>query len=462
MRLAWRVLVATVAAIGLLAAPARAQDIADQLRAVPGVTSLQEGTAPAGYRFFVMTFRQPADHTRPSGPAFDQRITLLHRDASRPMVLYTSGYNVSTGPSRSEPTRLVDGNQLSVEQRFFTPSRPEPADWSKLEIWQAATDHHRLVQAFRTVYAGKWLSTGASKGGMTSVYHRRYYPGDVNGTIAYVAPNDAINAEDSRYTRFFRTVGTPECRAALLAVQRAALGPKRAELLARLQATAAEQGLTFEHTIGTADRSLELTVLDTPWAFWQYGSQDLCATVPPASASADALYDWIDGVAGWTFYTDEGIAPYIPYYFQAGTQLGFPLPSFRDLRGLTRYPGLYEPRAIVPRELPMRFEPLRMLDVDLWVRLKGSRLLFVYGGADPWGSEPFQLSPLTRDSLWYEVPGGNHGSNIAALTPAQQVTATAAVQRWAGATPAPQARSLAPAAVPGLDDNPGLDRRPPF
>src|SRR5687768_3188655 len=83
----------------------------------------------------------------------------------------------------SEPTRLIDGNQISVEQRYFTPSRPSPTNWERqLTIWQAATDHHRIVRALKAIYAQQWVSTGASKGGMTSVYHRRFYPDDVAGT----------------------------------------------------------------------------------------------------------------------------------------------------------------------------------------------------------------------------------------------------------------------------------------
>jgi hypothetical protein len=460
-----RALVGIVVGIGLSAGTAHAQteDIAAQLRAVPGVTSLREDPAPAGYRFFNLTFRQPADHRRPSAGSFDQRITILHRSTDRPMVLYTGGYNVRTTPSRSEPTQIVDGNQLSVEQRFFTPSRPEPADWSDLNIWQAATDHHRLVEALEPIYGGRWISTGGSKGGMASVYHRRFYPDDIDGTVAYVAPNDAVNFEDSAYTRFFQTVGTdPACRAALIALQREALGPRRAELLQRWKATAAANELTFSRTVGTADRSLELSVLDTPWAFWQYLTQADCPTVPPPTASTDELYAFIDGVVSFAFYTDQGLEPYIPYYFQAGTQLGWPMPSFRHLRGLLRYPGLYEPRAIVPRELPMHFQPLRMLDIDLWVRLRGSELLFVYGENDPWGAEPFQISPWTRDSYWYEADGGNHGSNISRLTRSEQLVARAAVQRWAGVAAGPQARS-AQRYIPELDDyNPGLDRSLPF
>jgi PS-10 peptidase S37 len=459
-----RVLVVALVAVGLMAgtAHAQAEDIAERLRAVPGVTSLREGTAPTGYRFFSLTFRQPADHRHPSAGSFDQRITILHRDAARPMVLYTGGYNVNPNPTRSEPTRLVDGNQLSVEQRFFTPSRPQPADWSDLNIWQAATDHHLLVEALEPIYGGAWLSTGGSKGGMASIYHRRFYPDDVDGTVAYVAPNDPVNFEDSAYTRFFRTVGDATCRDALVALQREALGRRRAELLARWQATAAAAGLTFSRTIGTADRSLELSVLDTPWAFWQYLTEADCPSVPPPTASTDAIYAFIDSVVSFAFYTDQGLDPYVPYYFQAGTQLGWPEPSFRHLRGLTRYPGLYEPRAVVPRELPMRFEPLRMLDINLWVRLQGSRLLFVYGENDPWGAEPFRISPWTRDSYWYEVDGGNHGSNISQLEPSERMLATEAVQRWAGVAADAQARS-APRYIPELDDyNPGLDRGLPF
>ena len=456
------VLAAIAVTLAMLGAPAVAAaqsgDIADQLRTIPGMSIIEERTAPAPYRFFVLSYEQPADHRNPLAGSFQQRFTLLHKDTARPMVLHTSGYNVRISATRSEPARLVDGNQISVEQRFFSPSRPSPADWSTLDIWQAATDHHRLVDALDDVYSQRWLSTGASKGGMTSVYHRRFYPDDVDGTIAYVAPNDAVNAEDSAYTAFFEDVGTPACRAALTALEREALGPRRDALLERLTATAAAEGWTFAKTIGTADRALEMSVLDTAWAFWQYSGAANCANVPGPDASTDAVYAFIDGVVSFGFYTDQGLEPYIPYYFQAGTQLGYPVPSFERLDGLLRYRGLYQPRAVVPRELPMRFEPQRMRDVDEWVRLQGSELLFVYGENDPWGAEAFELGQRTRDSYWYEAAGANHGANIAQLTAAEQAEATAALRRWAGLA---AATTAAAPRVAALDrHNEALDRRP--
>ncbi|RKG72625.1 hypothetical protein D7W79_27810, partial [Corallococcus exercitus] len=100
-------------------------DILVRLRAVPGLT-VQENpngaNVPAGYRFFILKYNQPSDHAHPECQRFEQRVTLLHKADASPMVLSTSGYNVSTGTGRSEPTQLLAANQLAVEHRFFPPS----------------------------------------------------------------------------------------------------------------------------------------------------------------------------------------------------------------------------------------------------------------------------------------------------------------------------------------------------
>src|SRR5690348_9046567 len=123
-----------------VAAPAAAADnLLDRLRAIPGLTVVSE-QQPTGYRFFVLTYRQPADHRHPGRGTYEQRLTLLHRSVDAPVVLATGGYGLAANPApgRTEPTRLLDANQVSVEHRFFTPSRPAPADWSDLTIWQEA------------------------------------------------------------------------------------------------------------------------------------------------------------------------------------------------------------------------------------------------------------------------------------------------------------------------------------
>jgi hypothetical protein len=428
-------MVAILASLLVVLSPAtaaRAADdpLLDQLKAVPGLSVVSD-TQGADYRFFVLTYRQPADHRHPERGTFEQRLTLLHRSSAAPTVLYTNGYGLAAAPraTETEPTRLLVANQVSVEHRFFTPSRPAPADWSDLDIWQEATDEHRIVTALKGVYSGRWIQTGASKGGMTSVYHRRFYPGDVDGVVAYVAPDDVINPIDGAYDRFFDTVGTASCRAALDDVQREALR-RRDRLVARLRADAAANGWTFGGSIGTADRSFEMTVLDTVWAFWQYSSAADCVTVPARTATDEQLYGWIDAVAGWSFYTDQGLAPYWPYYYQAAGQLGWPSLRFDHLRGLRDYPGLYTANSSLPPELRRRHDPVPMIDVDLWVRTASERMLFVYGENDPWSAERF--TPSGRDSALYVAPGANHGANISRLSAADAAEATAALRRWAG------------------------------
>ncbi|MFJ2114537.1 MULTISPECIES: S28 family serine protease [unclassified Streptomyces] len=407
-------------------------DIKDRILAIPGMSLVQEKPY-TGYRYFVLNYTQPVDHRNPSKGTFQQRITLLHKDTSRPTVFFTSGYGLSTNPSRSEPTRIVDGNQVSMEYRFFTPSRPQPADWSKLTIWQAASDQHRIHTALKGIYSAKWLATGGSKGGMTATYYKRFYPGDMDGVVAYVAPNDVVDKEDSAYDRFFETVGTKECRDRLTTVQREAL--IRREPLEKKYAEWAEaEGATFT-TIGSLDKAYEAVVLDFAWAFWQYGLADDCATMPPATASDQEIFDIVDAVSGFSAPTDQNLATYTPYYYQAGTELGSPAIELPHLGSLSRY-GYPSPRSFVPRDIPMKFTPRAMPDIDRWVRHHANQMLFVYGQNDPWGAEPFRLGRGAKDSYVYVAPGANHGANVAGLVEDQRAKATASILEWAGVAPA--------------------------
>nr|WSY54742.1 aminopeptidase [Streptomyces sp. NBC_00886] len=435
----------STAGVATAAQTGQATDIKDQLLAIPGMSLVQEKPY-TGYRYFVLNYTQPIDHRHPSKGTFQQRITVLHKDVSRPTVFYTSGYNVSTTPSRSEPTRIADANQVSLEYRYFTPSRPEPADWSKLDIWQAASDQHRVFKALKSIYTKNWIATGGSKGGMTATYFERFYPHDMDGVVAYVAPNDVVNNEDSSYDRFFTKVGTKECRDRLDAVQREAL-VRREPLEKKYAAYAAENDFTFT-TVGSLDKAYEAVVLDYVWGFWQYSLLSDCDTIPANAATAtdDEIWTSVDTISGFSFYTDQGLAPYTPYYYQAGTQLGAPTIQFPYIeRKYLRY-GYQPPRDFVPRSIPMKFRPTAMRDVDSWVRHHADHMLFVYGQNDPWGAERFAVGKGSKDSYVFTAPGLNHGANVAALTADQKALATARILAWAG-VPAPttaQARPLAP------------------
>lgn len=449
-------------------APDAEGDILDRVRSLRGVTSVTEAAAPAGYRFFKITFRQPVDHRHPEAGTFEQRLTLLHKDTSRPMVMYTSGYNVSQNPSRSEPTQIVDGNQLSMEYRFFEPSIPDSPDWPRqLTIWQAASDQHRIIRAFQRIYRESWITTGGSKGGMTATYHRRFFPDDVDGTVPYVAPNDVDNDHDA-YNEFLANVGTdPQCRAALTAVQRRILGPDRAWFLERTRADAEATGDTWE-VLGSLDRGMETAVVDLHFTFWQYSPQSACADVPGPEATNEEVWAWTQGVVPLTGYLDQGLLGTLAYYYQAAYQLGWYEAYEAPLADVLQHPGGWGGANFVPDELkPIAFDRRAMADIDRWVRTRSTEMLYVYGGNDPWGAEAFECGrrAVQRECSVHVVAGGTHGARIAQLPAAERLAATAQILAWAGLGPDDRAaKEVAadgrPAHVPGLDRRPDYLRPP--
>lgn len=405
-------------------------NIDDFLATVPGLTFEERQTDYPGYRLFVLYYVQPVDHNDPNGRTFVQRIILHHIDRAAPMILYTSGYYLFGLDYLSELGTAMSANQVSTEQRFFGQSVPDGLtadDWQYVTIAQAAADHHRIVQALAPYYNGIWLSTGHSKGGMTSIYHRRFYPDDVDATVAYVAPI-SFGAPDARYEGFFDTVGTQTCRDALTAIQREAL-TRFSTLLPMAQAEAQQNGLTFDRAGGQA-AAFEGDIAGMNWSFWQYYGQ--CDSIPATTATDQQLYDFVSTVGGIGI-DDDSIGRLQTYYYQAEEQLGYPAVPTTGVDDLLQYQdvtGDYLPAGTSPTY----DDATAMDDIDQWVKNDAERIMFVYGGADPWYAGAFDPGNAA-DTHLYVVPGGNHGSLIADLPAADKTDALDVIERWTGVRP---------------------------
>jgi len=420
-------------------------DIADALRATPGIANVVEvASTVTGTRFFRFTLAQAVDHTVNGGPTFSQTLTLLYRSRTAPVVLATTGYAISLNPSQGEPTRILAANQITMEHRFFANSTPAPADWTKLTIQQAAADEHGVVLALKPLFSGKWLNTGGSKGGMTALFHRRFYPNDVDATLAYVAPIN-LGSPDARYIPFVDGRGDTTTRLALEAWQQA-IFTKRAEVLALLQADAAAQGATFNF-LG-ADRTLEFAVLESPFVLWQYSYASTAAQVPPATASAQALYAYLDqvnlGVVG--SWSDATLTYYQAYYLQCANQLGYPAVKDAHLSGIA-YAGQDIPSLYPPAGAAKAYDGgAAMLDIQAWMNAAATKVILVYGENDPWtaGALDVPAAALARGVRKYIAPGGNHGSKLATLQSADATEAYALLAQWMGApvTPSIQGPAL--------------------
>ncbi len=425
-------------------------DVLVRLGAIEGVSVAEVPSEDAGRRWFVLALRQPLDHQDPAVGSFEQRLVLSHRDEGAPLELSTQGYAYADDdPGETELSRAFGANLLRVEHRFFNASRPgegaEPP-WPLLTIRQAADDLHRVVEALKPIYAGPWYSAGASKGGMTAIYHRRFYPGDVDATVAYVAPQ-SYGTDDGRYAAFLEGVGDDACRRRLVEVQRGALA-RRDEVMPLVEAPLAAEGYVFG-ALGGFEIAFEHAVQEFRFAFWQYGGPEDCAALPDPAGDAAALAGALSDVARG--FSDPYLDYYAPYYYQAATQLGQYGPLEAGLGDLLTQPGTYRVTNYPPLGAPKPFDAGAMADVASWVSTEASRVLFVYGALDPWTAGAFELG--ARPELYrFDVAGGNHGAQIGRLSEPDRSAALGRLEAWLGVAAAPPA---APAAAARRANAPG-------
>ncbi|MET0591940.1 MAG: S28 family serine protease [Polyangiaceae bacterium] len=425
----------------------QAADILDDLRLVPGVVEVTElASTIEGARFFFLRLEQPIDHRAPAGGNFTQRLTLIFRSREAPMVLATTGYDIPVdAPYQSEPAYLLNANQLLMEHRFFGESAPAPLDWTKLDIFQGAQDEHRVVQAFKPLFAKKWLTTGGSKGGMTAIYHRMFHPNDVDATVPYVAPT-SFGRNDPRYVAFVENVGTADCRDKLKGFQQEIL-TRRSEIEPLFLADAAQYQTAYDRT--GIHWAVDYAVAEAPFTFWQYGSADNCALIPARTATTDEIFQFLAGIYFGSVansFSDAVLDYYAPYYYQAATELGGPGVALRHLRGLVS-PGFRDmPQDLPPLDVKKPFNFISMPIVATWMYATAERMLLVYGENDPWSSGASTVRNA-NDSFRYNAPAGNHGSGIADLPQAEQVEAHAHLSRWMGV---PIAVAPTVAATPGI------------
>ena len=259
---------------------------------------------------YEIKFTQPVDHNKPDGPKFTQRMFIGHTGFDRPMVLSTSGYD-ARGLGGAEPAQLLKANLIRVEHRYFGQSVPDPIDWKCLTVWQAASDHHAIVQLFKQLYPGKWISTGASKDGQTSIMFKAFYPNDIDVSIPYVAPLNTGKV-DPRIFTFLANVGTAEERQKVYDFQ-IALFEKKKELMRLVEAYCNKKSWTFPMGI---DRAYDLNVLEFPFALWQYGVKKPM-DLPGKEGTAQQLFDMLMPVTDLMWFSDSGLKQFLPHYYQA-------------------------------------------------------------------------------------------------------------------------------------------------
>jgi hypothetical protein len=371
---------------------------------------------------YVVWFRMPVDHNNPNGPTFPLRAYYSHKDFSKPMVVVIDGYTMYT-PAANEMTKILDANQLTIEHRFFDHSRPKDSiPWNYLNIRQAAADQHTIIEAFKPFYKGKWVSTGISKSGQATIFHRRFYPNDVDVSVPYVAPL-AFSSEDPRVYDFLSKVGTDSCRQKIYDFQMELFNKKK-EIFPMFEELAKKNNWEFKMGL---DRAYDLSVLEYSFAFWQWGGS--CESIPQKGSPAQILYLHWKMVYPFTFFDEEDIEKTRPFFYQAMTEIGMygyqVKPFAKYLKDTSNITFAFA----MPVGHKAKFNPEAMKDIDVWLKVNGNNILYIYGGNDAWSAT--SVDPGNKTNAVKMVnPGGSHRTRISSFPIEMQDSIYTVLEKW--------------------------------
>jgi hypothetical protein len=375
---------------------------------------------------YLLNFEQPVDYQNQAGAQFRQRVFVSHRDIEAPVVFITEGYDARHAENNkfvSELAVLINANQVCVEHRYFGESVPDTLIWEQLTVANAAADHHRIVEVLKLIYPGKWIGTGISKGGQTAMYHRYFYPDDVDMSVPYVAPLN-FSSEEQRVYSFLDSVGDEYCRKRIFQFQKELLQHKNKYLLA-FEKLAKKRKLNYRMDI---EKAYELTVLEYSFAFWQWGYID-CDFIPVDYSDPNSIIKHLDQVSGLKWISNEGIEEMQPFFYQAMREIGFYGYDIEPFKTWTTFKQNPTFEFTLPKGLIVEFDPRLMQQVDYFIRHEADNMLFIYGEYDPWTAPAVDLTFHTN-SIKIVKPKGNHRTRINNLPAEQQKLVVETLQFW--------------------------------
>ena len=405
-----------------------AQQIAEQLKIMPGVTGVEKLESDHYVDKYVLFFEQPVDHQHPDAGKFTQRIIVSHVGADRPTVMVTEGYGAAYALNpryQEELSKLLNANMIFVEHRYFLESTPEPCNWDYLTAENAAFDLHAVNQAFKSIYSGKWATTGISKGGQTTCLYRAYFPDDVDFSVPYVAPlNHGV--EDGRHEPFIDKNGSRQDRKRIKEFQTEVL-KRKSEMIPLLTAYCGEKELKYRITMPEV---LDYCVLEFPFALWQWGAPT--ADIPAKDADTQALFDYLVKMSDPNYFAED--QPYIPFFVQAARELGY---YGYDTKPFKKYLTIKSPKGylnqiMLPADLvdTIEYRPESSDKVYQFLKNNDPKMIFIYGEVDPWSATRVPDFKGKKNMQIYIQPGGSHSARINTMPEAVKARIIAQLNTW--------------------------------
>ncbi len=396
----------------------------NKISAITEVKQLETTVFPEKY---VTYFTQPLDHRHPEKGSFRQRIIVSHVGYDRPTVLVTEGYGATYALNpqyREELSKLLNANMIFVEYRYFLESTPDPKDWQYLTAENSADDLHAITTTFKNIYSGKWIATGISKGGQTTLLYRTFYPDDVDISVPYVAPL-CYAAEDGRHEPFLRRVSTAEDRKKVKDFQLETL-KRKATLLPVFEKYCQDKGYNFRVPI---EEIYDYSVLEYSFAFWQWGTP--ISYIPPVTASDEKILAHLLSISEPSYFTSN--SGETSFFVQAARELGYygyDIHPFKKYLSIKSSKG-YLHRMMLPEELKdMSFDKTLSRKIKKYLKENDPKMIFIYGENDPWTAAGVTWLKEKKNIHVFIQPGGSHRARINTLPEAEKEQVITLIKEW--------------------------------
>ncbi len=332
-------------------------------------------TAP-DTRTYVIYFHQPMKHAVPDGPSFPMRALITVNAKMDPTTavnhVYCTGYALyqdyvnnpdytfrkDSNECSEEIATRYNANYISIEHRYFAFSAP-PQCWTYLDdlrAEEAAEDFHNLFVALKKVFKGKWVMSGVSKGGITTLLQHTFHPEDMDVYVPYSAPFFDSDRDTTMQTYWYQNGWSQEFQDMFMGIRQTGVSEEMNKIYAIFYKMTCGGNTSKEHADSIYASYLVNVAL---FGYDEHTYSDTAAIRKQLYKNTQVMQQY-----GFNGYCDTIYA----YMFEKVT---FSLDSFgRWLDTLRAYPDANQmPRRKVERR--RAYEPFGITEDEWWVRQNG-------------------------------------------------------------------------------------------
>lgn len=464
----------TIAATSCSSGATFEDELINKIKALPSVKEInkiemKDTFFKSGLEVF---FEIPLDWNNVDGEKIKQRVIIDAKSFDVSTVVELQGYSlgekyISNNYTRELP-KLIDGNFVAIEHRFFAKSSylkatyDKASGWEQLTVKNAAHDHNFIISELRKVFTKKWVATGASKGGYITNCLACLYPNTCDAYVPYVAP--CLTQYDSRPSDFINneagdsTYGKEQgkvVRDNILKFQVFCFEHKQ-PIMDALYSVEDSSNWKFRDSL-TRENFYDINLLDFSYGLWQYQNIEMKVIndfLALPESTQDELESKINNAIKVLLDAGNGMdnvsynSSTFPYYITAHKEMGNYTYNFSYVKAMAESLGknitisIPEGKEIeLTDKVYLCDDQIKNIHYDQtmydtltsWIKDENldTKIIMINGQEDPWfhGSLPLKNN-IGKNVKVYTHPTSNHRVQITSFSQEIQTEILNTLNTW--------------------------------